>query len=274
MSSGVSHGSSPATYSASIIPNGIYGVGYRGQSVNVLEVDAHHLDIIRLSWSRELGLSDDALSSAGLVSTHVVQGADTVRLVQVADTSVLVGPQWAIDRAAGFTLAELTSPATLPALTQDHAGRCAGPFSLAFIAEYDDDAASTSDLQPLVSHDPRHARQLDAICPPDDVADVRLTGRDRVFVLLDDEQLPLAAAGYTEFQGFLADLAALTPPAHRRRGLGETAARFAGDDALDNGLIAQWCAHRNNLAARELGRALGYEELGTYITVAIAPSSI
>lgn len=233
-------------------------------------VDSHHLDIIRLAWSRELGLPDDALAThpdADDRTVRVDDDTDTVRFLRLGETSALVGPRWAIERADGHTAEELTESATLLALTQDRSGRCAGPVVLAYGTDYQDPVTGPP---PLVSHERDHVRQVEAACPPDDVAEARVAERERWFTILDDAQQPAGCAGYTEFQGFLADVGVLTAPEFRRRGLGATVAGIATDDALDAGLIAQCRSPRDNPASRALAARAGYRELGTYTEVTIS----
>ncbi|WP_072687431.1 GNAT family N-acetyltransferase [Rhodococcus marinonascens] len=237
-------------------------------------MDSHHLDIIELAWSRELGLPDDALSShpdAGGRAIRVDDEADNIRFLRLGEASALVGPRWAIERADDHTPDELTEPAILLALTHDRSGRCAGPLVLSFGTEYQEPVTGRP---PLVSYERDHVRQVEAACPPDDVAEAHLGGRDRRFTILDDAEHPMASACYAEFQGFLADVGALTAPAFRRRGLGAQIAGIATDDALDSGLIAQYRSPRNNLAARTLATHVGYRELGTYAMVTISRSTL
>ncbi|MFZ2177809.1 MAG: GNAT family N-acetyltransferase [Rhodococcus sp. (in: high G+C Gram-positive bacteria)] len=235
-------------------------------------MDSHHFDIVRLAWSRELGLPDDALSAdpaGGNRVTRADESADSIQFLRLGSASALVGPGWAVERADPCTDEELREPAAWLALTQDRSGRCAGPVVLAYGTEYRE--AST---QPLVAHDLEQVRSLESLCPPDDVAEANLGGRARWFTSLDDAHEPLSAAGYSEFQGFLADLGVLTAPAVRRRGFGAAIAGIATDDALDSGLIAQWRSPRDNRASRALSRHIGYRELGTHITVALSRTSL
>ncbi|MBC2643243.1 MULTISPECIES: GNAT family N-acetyltransferase [unclassified Rhodococcus (in: high G+C Gram-positive bacteria)] len=237
-------------------------------------VDSHHLDIVRLAWSRELGLPDDALATrpdADDRAVRVDDETDTIRFLRLGEASALVGPRWAIERADAHTSGELAESATLLALTQDRSGRCAGPMVLAFATDYQDPATGTP---PLVSHEYDHVRHVEAASPPDDVTEARLGDRDRWFTILDDAQQPVASAGYAEFQGFLADVGVLTVPAFRRRGLGATVAGIATDDALDSGLIAQCRSPRDNLASRALAARAGYRELGTYSAVTLSRSTL
>nr|WP_240945540.1 GNAT family N-acetyltransferase [Rhodococcus sp. HNM0569] len=171
-----------------------------------------------------------------------------------------------VERAAERTLAELLEPATLLGLTHDHSGRCAGPITLGFAIDY---TTLAPEPPPLVSHDPADASALETLCPPDDIADAHVSTRDRRFVVLSDEHDPLAGAGYDEFEGFLADTGVLTAPAQRRLGLGATALSLTADDALDQGLIPQLQWHRDNRAARALAERTGFDDVGSYVEVAL-----
>lgn len=234
-------------------------------------MDPHHLDIVRLAWSRELGLADDALTDRPGRATRADPEADTLRFLDLRGTSAMVGPDWILRRAERLSDRDLTEPATLLALVQDRSGRCSGPLTLWFTSDYQEPATGRP---PVVSDDRGHVRELETACPPDDVTEAHLSTRDRWFTILDDAQQPVSSAGYSEFQGFVADVAVLTAPLFRCRGLGTQAAGIATDDALDSGLIAQFRAPRDAPASRRLAARSGYRELGTYIEVTVARSTL
>ncbi|WP_244373241.1 GNAT family N-acetyltransferase [Rhodococcus sp. ZPP] len=178
-------------------------------------MDPHHLDIVRLAWSRELGLADDALTDRPGRATRADPEADTLRFLDLRGTSAMVGPDWILRRAERLSDRDLTEPATLLALVQDRSGRCSGPLTLWFTSDYQEPATGRP---PVVSDDRGHVRELETACPPDDVTEAHLSTRDRWFTILDDAQQPVSSAGYSEFQGFVADVAVLTAPLFRCRG--------------------------------------------------------
>ncbi|MBM4555309.1 GNAT family N-acetyltransferase [Prescottella equi] len=234
-------------------------------------MDGHQIDIIRLAWARELGLPDRALGEPGTRHVRVDETTDRIRFVTVSGASALVGPDWAVERARLHDDDELVHGGGLLALAKDHAGRCSGPVELGWAADF---GKSIAVDEPLVSHECEHVVALQSLCPPDDVAEAGLTGKSTWYTIVDDDHRPLASAGYTEWQGIVADMGALTAPFARRRGLGMTAAQLATNDALDAGLIPQWRAHRDNVASRRLAARLGYEELGTHLSIAVTPSTV
>lgn len=234
-------------------------------------MDDHQIDIIRLAWARELGLPDRALDDPGVRHVRVDDTADRIRFVTIAGAAALVGPGWAVDRAGAHPDDDLARSGALLALAKDHAGRSSGPVELGWAADFGKGVAVED---PLVSHELDHVRALESACPPDDVAESELAAKANWFTVLDDDHRPLAAAGYVEWQGIIADMGALTTPPARRHGYGATAARLATNDALDAGLIPQWRAHRDNVASRRLAAHLGYAELGTYVSIAVAPSTV
>jgi hypothetical protein len=234
-------------------------------------VDPHHLDIVRLAWSRELGLPDDALTDRPGRATRADPEADTLRFLDLRGTSAMVGPDWILRRAERLSDRDLTEPATLLGLVEDRSVRCSGPLTLWFTSDYQEPATGRP---PVVSDDREHVRELETACPPDDVTEAHLSTRDRWFTILDDAQQPVSSAGYSEFQGFVADVAVLTAPLFRCRGLGTQAAGIATDDALDSGLIAQFRAPRDAPASCRLAARSGYRELGTYIEVTVSRSTL
>ena len=132
---------------------------------------------------------------------------------------------------------ELATVAGLERLAAPHGG-CdpLGVGILLFTDEHVDlpglDDADLGDEAALVA-------RLREACPPADVEESDLLSLDPAFVLVEDD-LPVAAAGYTEWVGLLAHVGVVTAPDHRRRGRGMLAAAAATNDALASGLVPQW----------------------------------
>ncbi|GAA4477574.1 hypothetical protein GCM10023094_20050 [Rhodococcus olei] len=227
-------------------------------------MDSHQLDIVALAWSRELGLPDDALRRTG--TRTVRPDTDTVRFVRLGGASALVGPDWLLERAADVDDDTLATRSTLLELTKDHGGRCTGPRLLAYASEVGDEIAAEN---PLISHVLPHVLALQALCPPDDVTEADLTGRRNWFTVVDENERPLAGAGYSEWQGIVARVGVLTVPADRRHRHGSVVGRLCTNDAIDEGLIPQCSCDPDNTAARRLAARLGYEELGSITEVTL-----
>lgn len=230
-------------------------------------MDSNTEAIIRLAWTRRLGLPDDALSEPGC-RVHA-DNADTVSFITVWGRNIVAGPGWAHDRAASVPDETLRTHAGLLDLTADHGGHGLGAAILAY-ADVDTAVREVADDKPFVSNDHADARRLEALCPPDDVNEAGLASLDSVFVLLDDDAAPVAAAGFDEWNGIVAHMGALTAPNHRRLGAGATIAAIATSEALDAGLVPGWRSHEANSASRRLAGSLGYEEVGTQTTVLLA----
>jgi hypothetical protein len=213
--------------------------------------------IVELAWARRLGLPDDALEPG--TSWRLTRSDDAVAMfVSLWEHRVLVGPDWLLERAGAVDDEELVSGPGLLGLTArtpgGAPGRLLGEGVLAFADRY-------------VEHD------LERQCPPDDVTEVGLGTMTERFVLLDDREATTAGSGYDEWEGILAHLGVLVPPALRRAGLGTLAAAMATNDALDSGLVPQWRARVENLASLGLARRLGYEAVGTQTTVLLSAAS-
>ena len=229
--------------------------------------------IVELAWARALGLRDDALHD----DAHDVDVAGRLTRVDDATASfvtlwqhrVLLGPAWLLERARGVDDEVLASGSGLLGLTREPPsgagpGQLLGESVLAFTDGYvERDGLEAA----VVGDDPQAVADLERECPPDDVTEVGLSARSARFVLLDDREAPTSGAGYDEWQGILAHLGVLTPPALRRSGYGTLVGAIATNDALDAGLVAQWRCARTNEAALALGRRLGYEAVGTQTTV-------
>lgn len=227
-------------------------------------MDSNTEAIVRLAWTRRLGLADDAMNLPG--ERIYAERLDAVSFISVWGRTVLAGPAWAHERAASMSDRELAAHAGLLALTGEHGGHGLAAAVLAY-ADVDTAVRDVADDKPLVSTEHADARRLEALCPPDDVNEAGLSALEHVFVLLDDDAAPIAAAGYDEWNGIVAHLGALTAPDHRGLGAGATIAAIATGEALDAGLVPGWRSPVDNKASRRLASSLGFEEAGTQTTV-------
>lgn len=227
--------------------------------------------IVELAWARRLGLPDDALEPGA--SWRVTRVDDSVvTFVRLWEHRVLVGPDWLLDAAHGVDDDVLASGSGLLGLTVRSpaaavSGRLLGERVLGFTDLYlEHDALETVE----VADDPQAVHDLERQCPPDDVTEVGLRTMTERFVLLDDREAPDAGSGYEEWEGILADLGVLVPPALRCEGHGTLAGAMATNDALDSGLVPQWRCRPENLASLALARRLGFEPVGSQTTVLLA----
>ncbi|WP_434615041.1 GNAT family N-acetyltransferase [Arthrobacter sp. A5] len=232
-----------------------------------MSFDEGGIPIVQLAWERRLGLHDGAIGRAAEPDTgRVVKRDDdavTLSFIRLWGRSLLVGPGWVVDAAAGFTDAELTDHATLLGLTRAYGGHGLGTASLYFA---DDLPLVQPATELAVSAGNPAAVRLELQCPPDDANEVRLGTLEHKFTLMN-EDVPLACGAYTEWQGLLARLGVLVAPDQRRQGWGLLAASVAAHEALASGLILQWRADVSNFASNALARSLGLEWAGTQTSV-------
>ncbi len=226
-------------------------------------MDANTEAIIRLAWSRVLGLPDDALTEP---ADEVVTRPDEARVsyVRLWDHRVLIGPPWALTLAPALAEDDSGVVGALLTASAGHGGRLLGQAALSFADTYVPGAHLET---VVVTDDPAAVADLEASCPPDDVTEVGLAAMGRALVTLDELDRPTAGAGYQEWQGIVGHLGVLTPPAFRRQGFGQVAAAIATNDALDEGLVPQWRARTENHASRAMAARLGYVEVGSQTTV-------
>lgn len=224
--------------------------------------------IVQLAWARFLGFGDDDFAaSAGERLTRADPARTSVDFIRLFGTSVLVGPQWALDAAAGFSDAELAQHVTLLTITREHGGHGLGAAALFFADEL-------PLLQPAeeltVSHGAPEAVALESLCPPDDVNEVRLSDvLHRYTIMRDDDgaSVPVACGAYAEIEGILADVRVLVDPQWRRRGLGSLAASIAAHEALASGLTLQWRADVSNKGSLAIARSIGFVAGGIQTSV-------
>lgn len=233
-------------------------------------MNSHQIDIVRLAWARDLGLPDGTFRPASEPRTVLVDDdATRVRFVVLDGHAVLVGPADVIDRAQDVPPDVLATRDGLADVVGPRRGRCSGPLVLAYLDEVGTDVGVE---HPLLSHSRRDAERVLSTTPPDDAVAARAADATTWVTVFDDtagedDAIPVAASGYVEWQGFLADTVAVTVPSHRRRGFGLTAARLATNDAIDSGLIPQLRVGLDDAGARLFGRAVGFTELGVAIAM-------
>ena len=224
-----------------------------------MTLEAGSVDIIQLAWARHLGLDDGAFADAsGTRITLVNNNARSVEFVRLFGASAIVGPQWALDAAEGFSDEELAQHVTLLTITRAHGGHGQGSAALFFA---DDLPLQQPGEDLTVSHGYAEAKELEGLCPPDDVNEVRLSDLENRFTIMYDDDgrtVPMACGAYTEWEGLLAQMGVLVAPEWRRRGVGSLAASIAAHEALASGLTLQWRADVSNKGSLSIARSLGF----------------
>jgi GNAT superfamily N-acetyltransferase len=225
-------------------------------------------EIVQLAWDRRLGFDDGAFAgAAGRRLTRANDAARSLQFVRLFGSSALVGPQWALDAAGGYTDEELAQHVTLLTITRGHGGHGLGAAALFFA---DDLPLHQPSEELTVSHGNPEAIELEALCPPDDVNEVGLADLEHRFTIMhveDGRRTPVACGAYTEWEGILAQLGVLVAPEWRRRGVGTLAASIAAYEALASGLTLQWRADVSNKGSLALARSLGFTAGGIQTSV-------
>ncbi|PVZ61030.1 GNAT family N-acetyltransferase [Arthrobacter sp. H-02-3] len=225
-------------------------------------------EIVQLAWARRLGFDDGAFAAAaGERLTRADESARSVQFVRLFGNSALVGPQWALDAAAGLADEELAQHVTLLTITRGHGGHGLGAAALFFA---DDLPLQQPSEELTVSHGNPEAIELETFCPPDDVNEVGLAGLEHRFTVMhveDGRRTPVACGAYGEWEGLLAHMGVLVAPEWRRRGLGKLAASIAAHEALAAGLTLQWRSEVSNKGSLALARSLGFSAGGIQTSV-------
>ena len=236
-----------------------------------MNLDSGTIAIIQLAWSRHLGLEDNALAGTdtGERIYSVRDHARTMCFLRLFGTEVFSGPEWAADRARSKSAVELTRHSGLVQMSMEHGGRALGAEQLFFA----DSFPTVAPLEELaVANDPALALALERLCPPDDVAEAGLAGKEDHFILVDDsaaEPRPVAGAGYSISDGILADMCVLTAPEYRLRGFGSYISSVALEDAMAGGLVPQWRARLDNVGAARTAVGSGFIPAGVRSSVAL-----
>lgn len=240
-----------------------------------MELETGTRAIIALAWARRLHMADSALASVAMGGepvrvNHRDDGATTVSFVRFMGGSVLAGPGWLLEAAADTHDEALAAESTLLGLARSHGDDAARGLGESLLYYADQPPRVEESTSTLVAHESGPAVELEALCPRDDLAGVRLSAHSKTFTLVAEEgHAPLAGAGYSVWEGLIADLAVLTAPPLRRHGLGTYIAAIAADDALAEGFVAQFAAEVSNKAAQLMADALGFVLAGSLTRVSL-----
>jgi len=236
---------------------------------------------------------DDALLQraqrlwAGLARTAVVF-RDSAIEVAVSPQSLLCPPGWVGIIALGNALiatapdhevaetvqralndlptAAMTDPATMRDTLPVDA--TLGPATLAYCDTASSRPADSTTVQTMPAG---HAdlETLLARVPPDDADESGLAEITSPTFVVRTATEVVAAAGYRTWPGDTAHIGVLTAPAERGRGLARVVATAAITNALQSDLLPQWRARPE--ASRRVARALGFQELGSQLSIHLTP---
>ncbi|MET9967188.1 GNAT family N-acetyltransferase [Streptomyces sp. NPDC006356] len=147
--------------------------------------------------------------------------------------------------------------------------RVLGPAALSYVSAAGFRPAGTGALaveQLPVAHP--HLRYLEEVAGHEDAGEAALDEiTSSVFVVREHGQV-VAAAGYRVWPRRTAHIGVLTAPQARGRGLARVTGSAAVAHALAVGLLPQWRARPP--ASRRVAAALGFEELGSQLSIEIA----
>jgi GNAT superfamily N-acetyltransferase len=197
------------------------------------------------SWVGVVSLGD-----AALVTVPTPQDAARMRrLVAAGEPAALTDPTVL---AAAVPMARRLGPATLAYLPATRFRPVGGPRHV----------RRRSVLDPVVT------RWLAGI-PEGDLDESGIAEiTSPAFVASEAGQL-VAASGYRTWPCGIAHVSVLTAPGARGRGWAQAVASAAVGDAREAGLLPQWRARPE--ASRRVARALGFRELGSQLSVLLAP---
>lgn len=204
---------------------------------------------------------DSGLCPLGWVGIVVIVGA----VIASAPTPDIAH---AVQQAIGtLPSASLTDPTVLN--TRLALLDIRGPASLAYLdpAEFRP-CRWPSAVEQLLPHDD-DLGQLIAASSAEDVAESGITEITSPAFAVREHGMIISAAGYRDWPSQVAHLSVLTIATARSRGLARTVASAATTHAIADGKIPQWRARPGT--SRRVARALGFRELGSQVSIRIAP---
>jgi hypothetical protein len=196
-------------------------------------------------WVGIVVLADAVIATAptpGIAHT-VQQALETLPAASLTDSTVLSTRLQVLDMLSPACLAYLD-----PAEFRPHYGQVA--------------------VERLLPHDD-DLRQLVASSSTDDVEESGITQITSPAFAVREHGAIISAAGYRDWPGQVAHLSVLTITTARGRGLARTVASAALMHAIAHGELPQWRARPQT--SRRVARALGFRELGSQVSIRVAP---
>lgn len=117
--------------------------------------------------------------------------------------------------------------------------------------------------------EPGHASAFAAGLTPAELEESGVSEGVALFGVSVDGQLA-AIASLTEWAGAMSDVGVITQPLFRGRGLGQTVATAALNDAISRCGFARWRAREDNLASIRLAKRLGLAFYGTNLGIRLS----
>jgi RimJ/RimL family protein N-acetyltransferase len=196
-------------------------------------------------WVGIVVLADAVIATAptpGIAYT-VQHALETLPTASLTDTTVLRSRLQVLDMLGPACLAYLD-----PAEFRPHHG----PVAVERLLPHDDDL-----------------HQLVASSSTDDVEESGITQITSPAFAVREHGAIISAAGYRDWPGQVAHLSVLTIATARGRGLARTVASAALMYAIAHGELPQWRARPQT--SRRVARALGFRELGSQVSIRVAP---
>lgn len=215
----------------------------------------------RRAWANRLGTSPDVFEHDGLVM--LARPWDSVVVVELGRCCVVAGPGTVIDGPAHVDRRVMGDADSLAALLGGPpTARAIGTADLWFTG-----IPVGADLGDTTEATDADLATLRADCSPAEFDESGLAELSRRWVSRTAAGAVAASAGYAPWAHTLAHVGVLSAPPHRGQGHAYRAAARAVDEALAEGLIAQWRCRVGNDASARLAQRLGFTWAGRQTAV-------
>lgn len=225
------------------------------------------IERVRSGWATKMNISLDAFSHKGRVLVPR-EGFSSVIALQLQQLIIVICPSMLEPLLSPLSGTELLDMFTLVHVLKFYSP---APLGTATISYAESNTLRNRSEVGMAAHPalPKEIIDVMSSCTRDEQDESGLEQMPFRFAVQPSNGKATALAGYEVWNGDIAQLGVLTAPQSRGQGFGFAAAAATATAAINANLIPQWRSRIDNEPSRQLGRQLGFVELGRQLALEV-----